>query len=65
MRQPKARKVGRPKMPKGHAKGDVVRVRVNPDLLKRMTVAARASKQTISEWIRATVDEATQKVAQC
>ena len=52
-------------MPKGHAKGDVVRVRVNPDLLKRMTVAARASKQTISEWIRATVDEATQKVAQC
>ncbi len=47
-------------MPKGHAKGDVVRVRVNPDLLKRMTAAAKASRQTISEWIRATADTATQ-----
>jgi hypothetical protein len=57
--QPKPKKVGRPKMAKGHAKARIVPVRFNPDALKRITVAARASNQTISEWIRSTLDAAT------
>ena len=56
MSQPKARKVGRPKMPKGHAKARIVPVRFNPELLKRVMAAARASDQTVSEWIRSTLD---------
>lgn len=28
---PKAKKIGRPKLPKGHAKGVIVPVRVNPE----------------------------------
>jgi hypothetical protein len=42
-------------MAKGHAKARIVPVRFNADLMKRMTRAAKASKQTVSEWIRATV----------
>jgi hypothetical protein len=56
--QPKAKKVGRPKMAKGHAKALIVPVRFNPDALKRITVAARASNLTVSEWIRSTLDAA-------
>lgn len=59
MSQPKARKVGRPKMAKGHAKARIVPVRFNADLMKRITSASRASKLTVSEWIRDTLDGAT------
>ena len=52
--QPK--KVGRPKMAKGHAKAHIVPVRFNPELLKRVTAAAKASDKTVSEWIRSTLD---------
>jgi hypothetical protein len=45
-------KVGRPKLPKGDAKGRIVPVRFNPADLKRIESAARASQQTVSEWIR-------------
>ncbi len=58
MSQPKARKVGRPKMAKGDAKARIVPVRFNPDLMKRVTAASKASKQTVSEWIRSTLDAA-------
>ena len=54
--QPKPRKVGRPKMPKNHAKAHIVPVRFNPELLKRVTAAAKASDKTVSEWIRSTLD---------
>jgi hypothetical protein len=47
-----ARKPGRPKLPKGEAKGRIVPVRVTGDTLKRITQAARVSDQTLSEWIR-------------
>ena len=57
--QLKARKVGRPKMAKGHAKVRIVPVRFNADALKRITVAAKANNQTISEWIRSTLNAAT------
>jgi len=55
MRQQKPRKVGRPKMPKGEAKGRIVPVRFNADDLKAITSASKASKQSLSEWIRSTL----------
>ncbi len=42
-------------MPKGHAKARIVSVRFNPDDLKRITAAASAKQQTVSEWIRSTL----------
>jgi len=50
--QKKARKVGRPKLPKGEAKGRIVPVRFTADDLKAMEAAAKASDQTVSEWVR-------------
>ena len=51
----KPKKMGRPKLPKGHAKGQIVPVRFNAEMLKRITSAAAANGQTVSEWIRTTV----------
>lgn len=48
-------KMGRPKLPKGDAKGRIVPVRFNPTDIKRIEQAARASQKTVSEWIRGTV----------
>jgi len=50
--QRKKAKVGRPKMPKGEVKGRIVPVRFTHDDLKVMAAAAKASNQTVSEWIR-------------
>jgi uncharacterized protein (DUF1778 family) len=59
---PKAKKIGRPKLPKGHAKGDIIPVRVNPDDRKLFEKAADASEhETLSAWIRHTLREAAQK----
>lgn len=58
--QKKARKLGRPKLPKGEAKGRIVPVRFTADDLKAMAAAARASNQTVSEWIRSTLNAAIQ-----
>jgi hypothetical protein len=57
-RQKKPRAVGRPKLPKGKAKGKIVPVRFADDALKPMEAAAKANKQTLSEWIRNTVHAA-------
>jgi len=57
----KRRKVGRPRLPRGEAKGRIVPVRFAGDDLRRIAAAARAGKQTVSEWIRSTVHAATQK----
>ncbi|MBZ5502709.1 MAG: hypothetical protein LAN59_10795 [Acidobacteriia bacterium] len=56
--QKKPRKVGRPALPKGHAKARIVPVRFNADDLKAIEAAARAKKQTLSEWIRGTLNAA-------
>ena len=48
----KTRSVGRPTLPKGHAKARIVPVRFKPEEFKAITKAAKASKQTLSEWIR-------------
>jgi uncharacterized protein (DUF1778 family) len=50
--QPKPRPVGRPKMPKGVAKAGAIQVRLSADDRKKVDNAAKASKQTVSEWIR-------------
>jgi len=54
--QPKPRKPGRPKLPKGHAKAGAIQVRLNDEVRKLVEAAAKASKQTVSEWIRSTID---------
>ncbi len=56
--QPKPRKPGRPKLAKSEAKGKIVPVRFTPDEIKRITASAKASKNTVSEWIRSTLNAA-------
>ena len=55
---PKVRKVGRPKLAKGQAKGKIVPVRFSPKDLKRIAARAKASDMTVSEWIRSTLNAA-------
>jgi hypothetical protein len=56
--QPKPKKVGRPKLPKGEAKGKLVALRLSASDVKRIEAAAKVSKQTVSDWIRAAVNSA-------
>jgi len=58
-KQTKPKKIGRPKLPKGEAKGRIVPVRFNADEVERITAAASASNQKVSEWIRSTLNAAT------
>jgi hypothetical protein len=60
-RQKKAKRVGRPKLPKGAAKGRIVPVRFTADDLKAMEAAAKANKQNVSEWIRSTIHATLQQ----
>jgi hypothetical protein len=53
------KKIGRPKLPKGEAKGRILNVRFNSDEVRRITKAAHAGDQTVSEWIRSTINAAT------
>lgn len=54
---PKAtkRQPGRPKLPRGEAKGSIVPVRFSPEDRKRVEAAAKANNKTVSEWIRCTL----------
>ena len=53
------KKMGRPKLPKGEAKGKIVPVRLNSEELKLFTRAANASEyKTLSSWIRHSLREA-------
>jgi len=47
--------VGRPALPKGHAKTRIVPVRFNASDLKAIAAAAKTNKKTLSEWIRGTL----------
>jgi hypothetical protein len=51
-------KIGRPKLPKGEAKGRIVPVRFSADEVKRITDAASAKNQKVSEWIRGAITTA-------
>ena len=55
VQQKQSRRVGRPKLPKGTAKGRIVPVRFTADDLKAMAAAAKAKDQSVSEWIRSTI----------
>jgi hypothetical protein len=52
---PKPKKPGRPKLAKGDAKAVMLRVRISPAESKALEAKAKASKQTVSEWIRTTL----------
>ena len=56
--QKKSRKVGRPRLPKGEAKGRIVPVRFTAEALRVMEAKAKAAKQSLSEWIRSTIHAA-------
>ena len=59
---PKARKPGRPKLPKGHAKGFIMPARVNHEDRKLFEKAAKASEhKTLSAWIRYALREMAAK----
>jgi predicted DNA binding CopG/RHH family protein len=57
-KQTKPKKVGRPKLPKGEAKGRIVPVRFSSDEVKRIEAAASAKDMRVSEWIRGTLNAA-------
>jgi len=56
--QKKARKAGRPPLPKGHAKAEFLRIRVTPEELRAIESKSKATKQTMSDWIRSTLNAA-------
>lgn len=60
MGQQKKTKMGRPKLPKGEAKGRIVPVRFAADDLKAIAAKAKAGKQNVSEWIRGTIHASLQ-----
>jgi hypothetical protein len=49
------RKPGRPKLPKGEAKGKIVPIRFTKAEAGQLTAAATKNNRTLSEWIRRTV----------
>ena len=51
----KAKKLGRPKLAKGEAKGVLIGARFSPDEAKTVHGAVKRSKQGKSEWIRNTL----------
>ena len=57
-KQTKPKPVGRPKLPKGNAKAEMLRIRATTDELKAFDKAAKASNQKRSEWIRSTLNAA-------
>jgi predicted HicB family RNase H-like nuclease len=56
--QPKTRRPGRPKLPKGDAKSSIVPIRLNSEDRKRVEAAAKANNQSVSEWVRAALSAA-------
>jgi len=54
-KQPEKRKPGRPKLPKGQAKGKIVPVRFAAEELEKVYRAAAKSNQSVSQWVRSTL----------
>jgi len=55
-RPKKAKRAGRPSLPKGEAKVGTLRIRVTPDELRAIESKAKSAKQNVSEWIRSTLN---------
>ena len=56
--KPQPKKMGRPRLPEGEAKGRIVPVRFSDEELDRIATAASRSNQKLSEWIRSTLNAA-------
>ena len=54
--KPKPRKPGRPALPKGSAKAEMLRIRVAPSTLRTIEAKAKGQKLSVSEWIRSTLE---------
>ena len=52
----KTRKVGRPPLPKGQARGKIVLMRLSPGEATAFEKAAKASRKSLSEWMRSTLN---------
>jgi hypothetical protein len=52
------KKLGRPKLARGEAKGHILPVRFRSEDLKAIAAAAKRNNQTVSEWIRSIVHAA-------
>jgi uncharacterized protein (DUF1778 family) len=59
-KKPVAKKRGRPPLAKGEVKAKIVPMRLQDADVKLFERAAKASKQTLSEWMRNTLRSATQ-----
>jgi predicted HicB family RNase H-like nuclease len=57
----KPKKMGRPKLASGEAKGRIVPVRFRAGDLKAIAAAAKKNDQSVSEWIRSTLHAAVQE----
>lgn len=57
-KKPAAKKRGRPPLPKGHVKAKIVPMRLQDADVKLFERAAKATRQTLSEWMRSTLREA-------
>ncbi len=58
---PKTKKMGRPRLPKGHAKGVIRPVRFTETELRMFEKAAKASEhKTLSGWLRHVAREAAE-----
>jgi hypothetical protein len=53
------KKRGRPALPKGHVKANIVPMRLKDEELKAFSKAAKANNLTLSEWMRDTLRKAT------
>jgi hypothetical protein len=54
----KRAKIGRPKLPKGEAKGKIMPVRFAAPEVRAIESAARISNQSVSEWVRGVLRDA-------
>jgi predicted HicB family RNase H-like nuclease len=58
----KPKKVGRPTLPKGNAKNATLRVRATPNELRSYEMSAKTAKQSLSEWIRNTLNAKVEEI---
>jgi uncharacterized protein (DUF1778 family) len=60
-KKPVAKRRGRPPLAKGQVKAKIVPMRLQDEDVKLFARAAKASKQSLSEWMRLTLREAANK----
>jgi predicted HicB family RNase H-like nuclease len=58
MPKKEAKKLGRPPLPKGKAKGVITPIRFQPEDRAQFEKAAKRAKLSLSEWIRQTLKDA-------